>query len=374
LVFAGCSRVETIPTEKPSGKWPNTAAYVHYSKGLLLSKNGEAEEALTEFQEAAKCDPYSATVYLGLAEANLVLGKTEDAVRAYEKALSLDPELEEALIPLTDLYADLEKHFAESNDTGKGTAFFEESVKTVPNRKLSTQLHYYLGILCSTENRIEEAVKHFRIVVDSGLNDPGILSHALYYLAASSVEKKDFNSAIEHLEKALGTGLENREFLSHLHYYLGVAYDQTGKFEKAEEHLKKVLELNPKYDDALNYLSYSYADRGINLDQALELIKRALEISSDNGAYIDTLGWIYFKQGKFEDAVQQLKRAAELSERSKDNLVIFEHLGDALSACKNFKEAIDAYEQSLKIGPDEKDSVRIEQKIEEAKKKAEPSK
>jgi tetratricopeptide (TPR) repeat protein len=90
-------------------------------------------------------------------------------------------------------------------------------------------------------------------------------------------------------------------------------------------YLKKVIEINPKHADALNYLGYSYADKGINLEEAHSLITRALELKPDNGYIMDSLGWVYFKSGKYDEALKHLLRAAELV---KDDPAVLEHIGD----------------------------------------------
>jgi tetratricopeptide (TPR) repeat protein len=91
------------------------------------------------------------------------------------------------------------------------------------------------------------------------------------------------------------------------------------------KYLKKVIEINPKHADALNYLGYSYAERGINLEEAQSLIRRALELKPDSGYIMDSLGWAYFKLGKYDEALKHLLRAAELV---KDDPLVLEHIGD----------------------------------------------
>jgi tetratricopeptide (TPR) repeat protein len=91
-----------------------------------------------------------------------------------------------------------------------------------------------------------------------------------------------------------------------------------------------------------------YAERGQNLDEAITLIAKAIELEPDNGYFIDSLGWAYYQQGKYGDALRELKRAVE---RAKEDPVILEHLGDAYVKNGLDSEAIDAWEKALRLDP-----------------------
>jgi tetratricopeptide (TPR) repeat protein len=117
--------------------------------------------------------------------------------------------------------------------------------------------------------------------------------------------------------------------------------------------------------DALNYLGYSYADRGIHLDKALDLVKKAVELSPASGYIRDSLGWVYFKKGLFNEALKEIKKASEIE---KNDPVIFEHLGDVYKNLDNKEAAIDAWKKSLEFHEKEEGlKERIEEKIESLK-------
>jgi Tfp pilus assembly protein PilF len=111
----------------------------------------------------------------------------------------------------------------------------------------------------------------------------------------------------------------------------------------------------------LNALSYLYAELGENLDSALSLVRKALQIDPSNGAYLDTLGWIYFKKGDFENAIRYLENASVVIEDAE----IFEHLGDVYFKTGSADQALKNWKKSLEIDP-EREQVR--DKIKEAKK------
>jgi tetratricopeptide (TPR) repeat protein len=104
-----------------------------------------------------------------------------------------------------------------------------------------------------------------------------------------------------------------------------------------------------------------YAERGQNLDEAVQLISKALEIEPENGYFIDSLGWAYYQQGRYPDALRELKRAVE---RAKDDPVIFDHLGDAYAKNGLTEDALAAWERSLQLDPE---GQGIKTKIENTK-------
>ena len=106
-------------------------------------------------------------------------------------------------------------------------------------------------------------------------------------------------------------------------FSLAVVYEKIGSFVKMFSYLKKTLEINPEHVDALNYLGYSYADRGIHLDEALDLIKKAISIEPDHGYIRDSLGWVYYKKGMYAEALKEIKKASEIE---KEDPLILEHL------------------------------------------------
>ncbi|MEK6601610.1 MAG: tetratricopeptide repeat protein, partial [Candidatus Binatota bacterium] len=111
---------------------------------------------------------------------------------------------------------------------------------------------------------------------------------------------------------------------------------------------------------ALNYLGYTWAEMGIHLDEAENLIVRALKIEPNDGFYIDSLGWVYYQKGDYKRAVQQLERAVELAN---DDPTIIEHLGDAYEKAGKLDGALQRYRDALKRSKEEEQSNRIREKI-----------
>ena len=105
-----------------------------------------------------------------------------------------------------------------------------------------------------------------------------------------------------------------------------------------------MIQLRDDYANAYNYIGYMLAERGIRLDEALEAIQKALELDPENGAYIDSLGWVYFQKGMLDDAIRELERAVQLLD---SDPIIHEHLGDAYTKKGDIEKAIEHYEKSL---------------------------
>ncbi|HTH46630.1 MAG TPA: tetratricopeptide repeat protein, partial [Candidatus Limnocylindria bacterium] len=113
----------------------------------------------------------------------------------------------------------------------------------------------------------------------------------------------------------------------------------------AETYLLKTLELKPDFDEALNYLGYSWADRGVNLPRALEMIEKAVKAEPENPAYLDSLGWVLFKLGKPKEAIAPLEKAVQLS--PEPDAAVLDHLGDVLLAANRPEDAREAWRKSL---------------------------
>ena len=122
-----------------------------------------------------------------------------------------------------------------------------------------------------------------------------------------------------------------------------------------------MIRLDPKHAEAYNYVGYMYAEKGINLDEAVKLISTALDLEPDNGYFIDSLGWALYQQGRYAEALRELKRAVE---KAKEDPVIFEHLGDALTKNGLYEDAVVAWEKSLSLDPN---ADAVKKKLEEGR-------
>jgi Flp pilus assembly protein TadD len=164
----------------------------------------------------------------------------------------------------------------------------------------------------------------------------------------------------------LKTALEFAPKDDKIYFNLGVLYDKAGDWQECIGQMRKVLQINPDHAQALNYIGYTYAEKGINLDEAENLIKRALELKPDDGYITDSLGWVYFKKGETEKAVAELEKAHRLTP---DDPVIAEHLGDVYAKNNLPEKAIRMYELAIKLDPKK---TELREKIKKLQKEKKP--
>ncbi len=143
-------------------------------------------------------------------------------------------------------------------------------------------------------------------------------------------------------------------------YSRAVCYERLGQWDKAEPDFKKALELSPNEPLILNYLGYSWVDRNEHVSAALELIKKAVSLKPEDGYYIDSLGWAYFRLGRFDDAVEQLEHAVELKA---EDPTINDHLGDAYWRAGRKLEAQYQWSTSLVSKPEAGDVPKLQAKM-----------
>src|SRR5206468_1714348 len=143
-------------------------------------------------------------------------------------------------------------------------------------------------------------------------------------------------------------------------YFLATTYMDAGKDAEARSELERILRADPRSIDARVQLGFLYGRakrfdesiavlrEAVNLEEAISLSGKALSLEPDNGYFIDSLGWAYYQQGKYPDALRELKRAVD---RAKEDPVIFEHLGDAYAKNGLEEDALAAWEKSLSLDP-----------------------
>jgi len=180
-----------------------------------------------------------------------------------------------------------------------------------------------------------------------------------YLTGLAYAQQKEYTQAIQHYTAAeqLARATNPRSTNALLYFQLGAAYERNGQFGQAATCFKKAIAAEPDFAEALNYLGYMWAEHGQNLREARKLIERALKLDPTNAAYLDSLGWVLFKQNRPHHALKYILRAAELSE--KPDPTIFDHLGDIYITLGQRDKALDAWRKSLALehSPDVKAKV-----------------
>jgi tetratricopeptide (TPR) repeat protein len=173
-------------------------------------------------------------------------------------------------------------------------------------------------------------------------------------------QRQQFQESLEVLKDVQPKFPENDQLL----FMLGAASERLKRFDEAEEYFKKSIHANPENANALNYLGYMLIDRGVRIEESIEYIKRALEIDRDNGAFLDSLGWGYFKLNQLDLAEDNLRMALD---RLDENAVVHDHLGDLYFKQGKFREAVEHWENALKSKSVEIDAAYIQKKINDTK-------
>jgi tetratricopeptide (TPR) repeat protein len=216
-------------------------------------------------------------------------------------------------------------------------------------------VHMIKSEILADRGQIEEGITLLNKIIEKGDATPQIyLSMANIYMDA-----KEYSKAEESLLAALKVFPEHED----LTFTLGATYEKMGRSDLAEEIFKKIINKNPDHDKALNYLGYMLAEKGIRLTEAIDYIKRALEIDSTNGSYLDSLGWAYYQLNKLNDAKKYLELAAKKEPRSAE---IRNHLGDLYYRLGKLSEAIKHWQDALGLKPEHEQLIR--RKIENAQK------
>jgi predicted Zn-dependent protease len=179
--------------------------------------------------------------------------------------------------------------------------------------------------------------------------------------AEAYIQAEDFDDAIALVKDSLKTKPEDID----LNFALGSAYERAGNKELAEKVFLGILAKHPDHAQTLNYLGYMWAESGTNLERAAEMLKKAVSEEPRNGAYIDSLGWVYFRQGNLDMAEKYLTDASHLLPR---DATVHEHLGDVFAKRGDYVRALTAYRAALKLEPEAKDEAKLKTKIAELEK------
>jgi tetratricopeptide (TPR) repeat protein len=356
-----------------SYKLDPTALRVVQSYGGFLSRQGSNSEALkvfSTFEEALPRHPLVVeaineiksgkklpllveTPQSGAAEVLYGLGSAlgrrggEDLGLIYlQLALYLVPSHPLALLSLGDLYEAMKKPEL-ANKT------YERVPLTSP---LARNAQIQLALNLDTLDQTEEAKAHLEKLIAS---NPGDLE-AIMALGNILRGRKQFSECADVYSKGIDTITKAEKSNWVIYYFRGICLERSKQWARAEADLKKSLELLPEQPHVLNYLGYSWIDQGVNLDDGMRMIQRAVEQRADDGYIVDSLGWAHYRLGNVEEAVKQLERAVELKP---EDPTINDHLGDAYWRVGRVLEARFQWSHARDLKPEPEDLTKIEAKL-----------
>jgi tetratricopeptide (TPR) repeat protein len=239
-------------------------------------------------------------------------GKLSDAADDFENALHGDPTLESAYFELALVQADLHRTGEALHTVDRAHNFFANNFEG----------EFVTALVYSHTQNYAEAVRHFTAAEVIGL--------------ASKSNRLD----------------------QRFYFPFGAACERNGQFDQAAQYLQKCIDLSPDFSEALNYLGYMWADRGQNLAKARDLIEKAVKLDPKNGAYLDSLGWVLFKQKQPAQALPWLLKAMQYS--TKPDPTVLDHLGEVYMALGQPDKAREAWKKSLLLESNEQIKKKLE--------------
>ncbi|MEZ5804072.1 MAG: tetratricopeptide repeat protein [Rhizobiaceae bacterium] len=285
-------------------------------------------------------------------------GGGEPFVRLYLRlALALRPDSDAALLQLAS--------YAEQQQDAEGAI---ELYNRIPkDSPVYRAAELQLGLNLADLDRHAEAETRLKKLVASDPGDMraylalgGVYASQENYAAAA----KNYDEAVAHLETARSLdrtdGGETANW--NIYYQRGIAYERLKQWPKAEPNFRKALELAPDQPQVLNYLGYSWVDMNMNLDEALGMIQRAVDLRPSDGYIVDSLGWAHYKLGRYDQAVVELERAVSLRP---DDPVLNDHLGDAYWRIGRRLEATFQWSHARDLKPEPAVLAEVEKKLKE---------
>ena len=324
---------------------PDVDPNLQYVLGRLYQRNGDHQRAVQAFTRVVAQNPSWLTGRRALAEAYAASGDLGAAIGTLEEVVDYVPGVARLLAELQHK-AGMFKEAAETYTMALAVEPNNRDLKVRRVLALHSAMDFRRAAAFAAEGRKQHPDDprftglQGRALFDAGDRDAGI-------------------ALIESLAKATPRDTA-------VQWTLVEMYQSARRDGDVERALRRILDVEPAEKNALNHLGYLLAVRGERLDEAIALVRRALEQDPNNGAYLDSLGWAYFRRGDLNEAQKYLVAAAQ---QLPDNSEVQDHLGDLHERRGNLAEAIDAWTRALNGDGQDVDRAAIERKLEDAKKK-----
>jgi tetratricopeptide (TPR) repeat protein len=345
-------------------------------------RTGAAGKAIPALNRLLEAEPEQAEAVALLAEALEDDGRPGDAVSLLEGAVGTQPAF---LPPLAELYerqerweeaaAAYEKAVVQNprsldlkmrlsvallswGEAGRAGRALELMEQVREARPADPRVLYLVSQAQRNAGKLEAAEQTARVLMTVA---PSLISGP-YALAQILSDRQQPAEAIKVLQEARSRFPDDVS----LSFEMGAIYEQQKRYADAERQFRDVIARDPLHAPALNYLGYMLAERGERLDEAIGLISRALQVEPDNGSYLDSLGWAYFKANRLDLAETNLRKAAAARLSSS---TVQDHFGDLLFRLGRFGEAASAWERALAGDGDDVDGAAIQKKLQAARAK-----
>ncbi len=337
--------------------------------GRFESQRGNIDSSIAAFQRSIsiESDTGNAQAVVSLSETYDLKDQLDSSTAVLERAVSISPEYIPYRQSLINLYARTDsvrralphalyvaKRFPQDDFAARRLGILYYSIDSlrqadsiftaiVNSRGPSAENYFFLGGIESRRKDWNKAVSYFEKMTQ--LADTS--ATAWISLSAAYSQLKDTSRALQSLHKGIEK-VRNEQNALDIYYALGSAYEQFGHIDSARKTFEDLLSHAPNFAQALNYLGYMFADRNMELDSAKVLLTRALELDPQNGAFLDSYGWVLYRQGDLSGALENLLKAAEIQ----PDPTVLEHVGDVYRDMKKSDSAKVWWNKALKLQPD----------------------
>src|SRR5216117_43949 len=291
----------------------------------------QLKEAIPLYLRVLELQPDDANAREKLATGFILTNQRNKAVEMLEQIIKEHPEKYQSYDLLAQVLDDEARSLQRANRLDEAKAKFAKVAANYEQSLLINPNHAgtYLRVAELLLGPLKDADRAVKLLAEARRRFPGA-PEIVYYMAIAQREAKQSQPAVATFEEALHEAQleEDDDFVNAKFYFnYGAAAEQAGLYDKAADLLRKSIALDPaNAAEAYNYLGYMWADHNMQLEEAEQMIRRALEMEPNNASYLDSLGWVEFRKGKFDQALADLLRAAKNMDR--EDPVVLEHIGD----------------------------------------------
>jgi tetratricopeptide (TPR) repeat protein len=317
----------------------------------------QLKEAIPLYLRVLELQPDDANAREKLATGFVLTNQRDKAVEMLEQIIKEHPEKYQPYDLLAQVLDEEARSLQRANRIEEAKAKFAKVAANYEQSLLINPNHAgtYVRLAELLLSALRDPERAARLLGDARRRFPGA-PEIVYYLAIAQREAKQNQQAVATFEEALHEAQleEDDDFVNAKFYFnYGAAAEQAGLYNKAADLLRKSIALDPENSaEASNYLGYMWADHNMNLEEAETMIRRALQSEPNNASYLDSLGWVEFRKGQFDRALDDLLRAAKTAER--EDPVVFEHIGDTYLKLNRTREALEAWQKALSLDPKNK--------------------
>ena len=317
----------------------------------------QMKEAIPLYLRVLELQPDDANAREKLATGFVLTNQRDKAVEMLEQIIKEHPEKYQPYDLLAQVLDEEARSLQRANRIEEAKAKFAKVAANYEQSLLINPKHAgtYVRLAELLLGALKDADRAVKLLGEARRRFPGA-PEVVYYLAIAQREAKQSQQAVATFEEALHEAQleEDDDFVNAKFYFnYGMAAEQAGLYDKAADLMRKSIALDPENSaEASNYLGYMWADHNMNLDEAESMIRRALQSEPNNASYLDSLGWVEFRKGQFDRALDNLLRAAKTAER--EDPVVFEHIGDTYLKLNRTQEALEAWQKALSLDPKNK--------------------